>query len=219
MDDVDKQYQRKLGGKFQLQYDSARDVWSDEVQMRAFVSFAIQAPGDPKPGMRVVDLGAGRGRDTIFLLERGFQVTALDLFRMPEWEAIERAYGSDVEFVSCNLLEWDTEARQGEASLVIDNGCYHHQARGAQLAYLRKVRALLVPGGRFSLNVFCSRSESAPGTITLKDGRLVHIYDESSLRLELAAAGFVVTKASVVARPNSNFAYDYLYVNAIQRES
>jgi tellurite methyltransferase len=32
----------------------------------------------PAPGKRALDLGAGAGRDSRFLLEQGFQVTAVD---------------------------------------------------------------------------------------------------------------------------------------------
>jgi SAM-dependent methyltransferase len=212
----DRQYQRTLGEKFRSQYDDGYDVWSDEAQMRAFAPFALRSPPAPKPSTRVVDLGAGRGYDTLYFLEKGFQVTALDLFRMPEWDAIEKSHAGVVEFVPRSLLDWGLGSRCGEATLVIDNGCYHHQARSTQASYLRKVRALLAPGGKFAVNVFCSRGGCRADSVTLKDGRLVHIYDEQHLRSELAAAGFAVTRTLIMPRPQSSFAYDYLYVIAIK---
>ncbi len=218
MDNVDFIYQRELGGRFLSQYNEGRDVWSDETQMRDFAPFALTPPFSPCAGAEVVDLGAGRGHDTLYFLRQGFHVTALDLFRMPEWQGIQSTYGAKVNFLAQGLLDWVPPERFRRAVLVFDNGCYHHQAKSVQAAYLRKVGDLMLPGSRFAVNVFVCRDGGNAGTVVLKDGRFVHVYDEDQIRSELLAAGFLVTHCRTVLRPSSSFAYDYLYVNALKNE-
>lgn len=211
---VDTQYYQNLSEKFLVQYDENADVWSGEEQMRAFASFALQPPNLLVAGTRAIDVGAGRGRDTLFLLERGFRVVALDLFRMPEWSEIEKKYPGLVEFASEGLLNYEPSVDYEQAALVIDNGCYHHQSKDVQSEYLAKINRMLLLGGRLAINVFACRGKLSQETIVLKDGRPLHVYDENKIRSEISAAGFLVSQVKIALRPDSAFPYDYLYVNA-----
>jgi SAM-dependent methyltransferase len=55
------------------------------------------------PGARVLDLGCGEGRDSVFFAERGFDVTGVDIARsgLSKAERLACARGVRVRWVSC----------------------------------------------------------------------------------------------------------------------
>lgn len=206
-------YQRVLVSSFRNWYDNGRDLWSLEPEMREFVDRATTSLGLP-PGARALDIGAGRGADSRYLLDKAFQVVAIDLYRMEEWDELERSYPGRLEFVQADFLDWPGEP--ASFALAVDNGCFHHQHPDVLDAYVSKIHDLLAPGGLLALNVFCDPSRSGTHTLALPDGRLVHILSEASLQATLAQAGLRVARMHRVARDAPHFRYDYLYVVAVK---
>lgn len=99
---------------------------------------------------RALDLGCGAGLFSVWLAERGMDVTGLDLF--PEAIAMGQALaakrGARVDFVCADLFSWEPER---PFDLVFDSGCLHSLVGGSVAAYRRKLLSWLAPGGDYVL--------------------------------------------------------------------
>lgn len=99
---------------------------------------------------RALDVGCGAGVHSVWLAERGLQVTGIDLFS----EAIDMARSHaeksrvPVELVTGDLF---TFAPATAFDLVYDSGCLHSLVGGNVDAYKRQLLGWLKPGGDFVL--------------------------------------------------------------------
>jgi SAM-dependent methyltransferase len=106
---------------------------------------------------RALDLGAGEGRTTVWLAERGWQVTAVDFSEVGLDKGRQRAetlgVGANVEWVCADLLEYDPT---GETSTPLQGplGPYDlvllmfvHLPPPERRRLLRRAAATLNPGG------------------------------------------------------------------------
>ena len=78
---------------------------------------------------RVLDIGCGTGTTVVFLANRGFEASGLDISRIAVKKAERRAARNDV---TCRFYRLDfTDPKELESAglsafdLLIDNGCYH----------------------------------------------------------------------------------------------
>ena len=182
--------------------------------MRDFVTF-ITAHIELPNAARILDIGAGRGADARFFLERSNHVTAIDLCCAVELSAMAQEFGARMTYRQGNFLDLDVAPRS--FSLALDNGCFHHQHADQLRPYLTKVQECLSENGVFALNVFCEKLAPGCATITMADGRLVHVHDEATLRSALCAAGFDHIEFKRTQRREAELDYDYLYVLAHKR--
>src|SRR5260370_11882301 len=98
-----------------------------------------------KPG-RALDLGAGEGRNALWLAEQGWQVTAVDFSRVAVErgaEATKRA-GVDVEWVQADVTEYTPPAADFALVLIL----YLHLPPAASRGVLERGPTALRPGGR-----------------------------------------------------------------------
>ncbi|HVU89576.1 MAG TPA: class I SAM-dependent methyltransferase [Pirellulales bacterium] len=107
------------------------------------------------PGL-VVDLGSGAGRLAVPLARRGLRVVAVDLSR-PALKALRARSdldGLSIECLVANLVELDA-LRDGTADYCISMFSTLGMIRGHEnrRQFLRHVRRILRPGGRFVLHV------------------------------------------------------------------
>lgn len=108
-------------------------------------------------GGRVLDLGCGMGRNTVYLAQRGFEVHAIDFVQgnidalqaaADEAGVSERVHGHTQSVIR----EWPLEA--GTASAVVDTFCYKHQIDDEERAsYRRELARVLKPGGYYLLTL------------------------------------------------------------------
>jgi SAM-dependent methyltransferase len=103
-----------------------------------------------------VDLGAGTGRDTAELLRRGWRVVAVDAH--PEAVARLRALGDGVEVVQAAF----DEAEWPDADLVNASFALPFAAPDAFARAWARIRASVVPGGRFCGQLFGPNDQWAP---------------------------------------------------------
>lgn len=98
---------------------------------------------DMTPG-RALDLGAGEGGDSIWLAERGWDVTAVDYApaAIATLEEIARGRGLRIEGVVANILEYRP---QSSYDLVIM--CYMHLPAAERATMLANASAALAPEG------------------------------------------------------------------------
>ncbi len=111
----------------------------------------VLAPG------RVLELGAGNGRNAVHLARAGCGVDAVDFSAEALAWATERASAADVRvnFQYCSLFDATFADR------AYDSGCFHHLAPHRRRDYVELVRRALRPGGH--LGLVCFRPEGGSG--------------------------------------------------------
>lgn len=107
------------------------------------------ASGELAPG-RLLEIGCGTGTNALWLAERGFDVTALDLAPLAIERAGEKsaAAGASVRFLVHDILA--APAPGGPYDLVFDRGVFHVFDEPAERArFAERVAAALRVGGRW----------------------------------------------------------------------
>ena len=130
---------------------------------------ALVAPGT------VLDIACGRGRNAIFLAERGFRVTALDYssvaLRQLKEEADRR--GVDIAVGLTDLEKEKPELPPGPFDLLIDFYYLHRPL-------LARVKTLVRPGGYLIIRTFSSAGQGDPLSIgpdmVLEPGELLDVF-------------------------------------------
>src|SRR5438105_4136059 len=117
-------------------YDATADEYDENFQQAnpyfAFVLDRFLAAVDPRPGERILELGASGGRFTLPLLDRGCRVTAVDISRR-SIEYLERLTAGHPERGSLTLVEDDattlSRVRGREFDAVVGGHILHHVPR------------------------------------------------------------------------------------------
>jgi SAM-dependent methyltransferase len=121
-------------------YASTDLVWTAEPNVFVVRELAGLAPG------RALDLGAGEGRNAIWLAERGWQVTAVDFSAVALAKAAKLAAARGapgITWVNADLRGYQPPT--GSFDLVLL--AYIHLPRAESDALLRAAAAALAPGG------------------------------------------------------------------------
>jgi SAM-dependent methyltransferase len=111
------------------------------------------------PKGRAIDLGCGTGTNSIYLAQRGWRVTGIDMVPCALDAARRRALRAGV---SPAFIQGDV-TRLGELSLgagfnlVVDVGCFHTLPAGLRDRYVESVSAVAVPGATLFLFAFSPR--------------------------------------------------------------
>ena len=120
-------------------YREVDRLWAPEVNA-ALAGFAAElAPG------RALDLGAGEGRNALWLARRGWRVTALDVSSVALERAAQRAVEEGVE-VECVEADW-REYRLAGSSFDLAVIAYMHPEVDDRAAMFQWAAETLVPGG------------------------------------------------------------------------
>jgi ribosome-associated protein len=152
--------------------DPTREFWEDPERVRRFADrppdqrLTELLAGYPEPAAtHVLDLGCAGGRNTALLVERGFDVTAVDASRaMVAHTRVRVAALRDAEEAERRVLESRMDdlgwAADGSFALIVALGIYHEARDDAEwLRALAESARLLAPGGRLLVATF------APGTV------------------------------------------------------
>jgi ubiquinone/menaquinone biosynthesis C-methylase UbiE len=117
--------------------------------------------GEIKPG-RALDIGCGRGDNSIMLAMSGCDVTGIDIVKGAisdaKGKAIERRV--EVNFVVGDVLQMDRLFRKGEFDVVIDSGLFHTMTDEERPVFARQVHRVLREGGKYFMLCF---SDKEPG--------------------------------------------------------
>jgi len=108
------------------------------------------------PGARVLDVGCGEGRDSVFFAERGCDVTSLDVSAagLQKAERLARAHGVRVRWV-CGDAASDVPG--GPFDLVYSCGAIHYVPRDRRPDLFSRLKAVTKPGGHHAHIVFTDR--------------------------------------------------------------
>jgi SAM-dependent methyltransferase len=115
----------------------------------------VRAAVEALPSGRALDLGCGTGTNVLYLVQRGWTATGVDLSplaiesarRKSDWVSGAMFYEGDVTKLSELPIE-------GPFDLVLDVGCYHGVPSSRRDAYAREVARVARPGGLFLLFAF-----------------------------------------------------------------
>ncbi|MGG0642986.1 class I SAM-dependent methyltransferase [Sporosarcina gallistercoris] len=111
---------------------------------------------------KVLELGAGPGRNSIYMAKQGCSVSALDLSsKAIEW-AKERAdeEGVNLEFHCVSLFDFEFEPYSFD--FIYDCGMFHHLAPHRRLTYLEIIKKALRKEGYYG--IVCFNTDGASDT-------------------------------------------------------
>lgn len=146
------------------------DVWEKEYRNPKLISNSNEPQLDFKhfikwlrktaklelEGLRVLDLGSGTGKNSIFLAERGCEVTGMEISET----AIALAEGRANEAgVMCTFLRHsigeDFPLRDSEFDIIIDVVSSNSLTEAERTAYIKEVNRVLKPGGYMFVKALC----------------------------------------------------------------
>lgn len=130
------------------------------------------------PGGRILDLGCGEGRDSVFFASRGFSVTGLEVSRagLRKAERLAAEQGVAVRWIECALPDLPAI---GPFDLVYSCGSIHYVARSDRARLFHGLRAMTAPGGLHAHIVFTDRliySEKGEVVAYFAPGELTRAY-------------------------------------------
>ena len=165
-------------------------VWTSQPNRFLVAEVAALPPG------RALDVACGEGRNTVWLAQRGWEVTGVDFSEVGLEKARElaklRSVGS--RWVAANLLEYTPEPQAFELVLV-----FYLQVPAAQRqAIVRTVAEAVAPGGVFLL-VAHDRSNLEHGYGGPENAAV--LYTASDVVGDLEGAGLQIERGETVKRP------------------
>ncbi len=137
-------------------------------------AFAREVRALLPPGARVLELGCGEGRDSVYFAACGYDVTAMDVSAagLQKAERLARAHGVRVRWVHGDVAR---EIPAGPFELVYSCGAIHYIVRRARARLFRRLEALTRPGGYHAHVVFTDRS------IYVEKGERIDYFAEGEL--------------------------------------
>jgi SAM-dependent methyltransferase len=126
-------------GDWDKRYAGAELLWSAEPNLFVERELASLPPG------RALDLGAGEGRNSIWLASRGWTVTAVDFSKvaLDRGAAIAAKSGVSVEWVQADLRHYEPEPASRDLVLVV----YLQLVKQDLEHVLAAARSAVAPGG------------------------------------------------------------------------
>jgi SAM-dependent methyltransferase len=131
---------------------------------------------------RALELGCGTGTNSVWLAQRDFEVTGIDLAPLAVELAEKRAHaaGVKVHFVVGDVLH--LPELDGPFAFFFDRGCYHAVRRNVPEQYASAVARQLASGGRGLILAGNAREPHDPGPPVVTDEQ---IRDELGLAFQI----------------------------------
>lgn len=145
---------------FTIMYWRGKPPWDTDISPPELVE-AIEGAQALPPG-RALDLGCGTGTNSLYLAQRGWQVTGVD-FAAPAIEQARRKASAastmtgSVRFMRGDVSKLERLGIDGPCSLVLDLGCLHGITLEGRPGYAAGVARLTQPGALFQLYAFGPR--------------------------------------------------------------
>ncbi|MGI3163966.1 class I SAM-dependent methyltransferase [Pseudooceanicola sp. 200-1SW] len=137
------------------------------------------------PG-RMLDLGAGTGRDAAHFAAQGFAVLALE--PVAAFRAAGARHGDAITWRDDRMPELPSlSAADGPFDLVLANGVFHHLTAPARARVLTRIAPLCAPGARVVLSL-----RHGPGA----EGRPALPIDAAEVIAQAATAGLTCLRAT-----------------------
>jgi ubiquinone/menaquinone biosynthesis C-methylase UbiE len=120
--------------------------------------------GEIKLG-RALDIGCGRGENSIMLSMSGCDVTGIDIVEGAISDAKEKAIERhvNVNFVVGNVLQMDRLFRKDEFDVVIDSGLFHTITDEERPVFAQQVDRVLKKDGKYFMLCFSDKEPAGAG--------------------------------------------------------
>jgi ubiquinone/menaquinone biosynthesis C-methylase UbiE len=110
-------------------------------------------------GHQALDTCCGLGTNGLYLAEKGFDVTGIDIsdkaVEIANQKAQKKAKAASARFQVENFMKM--KFKEMSFDFVLDVGCFHHVAQEDRHAFIENVHRVLRPGGRYLLMCFSDR--------------------------------------------------------------
>lgn len=111
------------------------------------------------PGDSCLDIGSGQGTDAIYLAERGYKVTCLDISPAARAVALAEAAraGVTLDYVVGSALNMPFMDNQFDVA--VERGCFHHMALEDRHTYASEIFRVLRTEGTYLYRSFSWKSQ------------------------------------------------------------
>lgn len=108
------------------------------------------------PAGSALEVGCGTGDCSIYLAQRGWQVTAVDFVAKPLERARAKAAaaGVAVDFLRADVTQLSRTGIGANFELIVDNACLHNMSDADRDAYVRETSAVAAPNARLLIVAF-----------------------------------------------------------------
>ena len=107
-----------------------------------------------------LDVCSGAGTNTVYLAEKGFDVTGIDISetatRIAEQRAEEVGVSKNCKFFSGDVLKFNIQ--KDKFDFIFDRGCYHHIPRKDKPKFAKIICDSLKKGGKYLLLCFSDKN-------------------------------------------------------------
>jgi len=107
---------------------------------------------------RALDVGCGTGTDAIFLAQRGYNVSAIDISE--EAIKIAKSRSQEVDFRVADVLNLPFEDETFE--FVNDNGCFHQLDSSKWNKFIKEVARVMKPKAKYLMKCFSDEEPHNP---------------------------------------------------------
>lgn len=167
---------------FQMIYARGENAWGEHASDLAVEAASILKSSGTSKTMRVLDLGCGNGRDSIFFAKHGWEVTSIDCsdeaLRSLESRAREERVEDRIKLVRADFEKMPLE---GQYDLVISNYSLHFLEADQRRCVLRRLMQHTSPNGIHAVMAMRDMNEEIIGELKdycyLSSGELSEIYD------------------------------------------
>ena len=144
--------------KMIARYESGEIPWNHELPPPEILAIAEELP----PG-RMLDLGSGLGRASIYFAQRGWSVDGVDFVDLAVQRAGENAAAAGVtpRFFQGDITRLDF--LEGPYDLVIDVGCAHSLSAEQWVVHYQALKRLVKTGGTYMIYGRLKRDDESWG--------------------------------------------------------
>lgn len=134
-----------------------------------------------KPGASVLDAGCGRGENTKYLADQGYDVLGIDLSDEAIRQNKAEFQEENLEFKAMNALDLPSLGKKFD--LALDMSLFHHISPAERKNYAQALAMVMDPGARFALCCFTTKEEYFKGekTFVSPTGTVTYILDEEEI--------------------------------------
>jgi ubiquinone/menaquinone biosynthesis C-methylase UbiE len=158
-------------------------------------------------GHKVLDTCCGLGTNGLFLAEKGFEVTGIDIsddaVKIANQRARKEAKGGRAYFQVENFMKMEFEAMSFD--FVLDAGCFHHVTQEDRHSFIENVHRTLRPSSRYLLMCFSDRM-----------GQAWNHFSEGQIR-ELFSARFDTLPLDEISSEEGDGATRYFFVALLEK--
>jgi len=103
---------------------------------------------------KALDIGCGKGRNSLYLAQRGFEVYGMDFSKtsIKCGKEIAKEQSLNVKFLCQSIFDFQDKSESFD--FINDSGCFHHIKPHRRNEYLKTILKYLKPDGYFAMSCF-----------------------------------------------------------------